>query len=167
MIKYIFKDEPLVFVNSKNANPQVIGEALEQIAEANDGRLKPLAVVDEARNVKHPLHPYFEWDDQVAATSYRMEQARTLIRVIRVETGGSEPVRAFLSISDKGGVSYRTLGEVQGSLDLQLLILDKAEKDLLAFETRYKNLIEICDIVRAARERVAARKNKHESRVTN
>lgn len=50
-----------------------------------DGRLAPADVVAEASDPASPLHDYFEWDDSEAARKYRLSQARTLIRSIKVE----------------------------------------------------------------------------------
>ena len=85
----------------------------------------------------------------------------------RIEDDSSQP-RAFLSVADKGGVSYRSLDEVLSSPDLQSIVLKRAETDLLAFENRYRALEDICVLIREARERVAAKRRnaKQESRVT-
>lgn len=49
-----------------------------------DGRLVPEAVVEAAASPTSPLHRYFTWDDTEAAHEYRKQQARKLIRVVRV-----------------------------------------------------------------------------------
>lgn len=164
MIKYVFKEAPLAIKNADKADAQVIGEALAKLSDKSGGHLTPAAVVEAAANKRSPLHRHFEWDDAVAAQSWRLDQARHLVRVIRVEEGDETP-RAFLSISDKGGVSYRTLGEVRSSSALQLLVLKQAERDLEAFERRYRDLTEVCEAVSIARERVATRRQEYESRV--
>jgi hypothetical protein len=167
MLSYTFKDGPVTIKNSRKADPQKIGAALAKIAEQQKGRLTPPAVVEAARDQKHPLHRYFEWDDQIAAESYRMDQARVLIRSVRiVRDDDEEPAPAFLSVTDKGGVSYRTLKDVMDSADLQNSVLVSAERDLAAFEKRYRVLSDICDIIRDAREKVAARRSKNESRLS-
>lgn len=113
MISYIFKDGPVTIKNARKADPQKIGTALAKIAEQQKGRLTPPAVVDAARDNRHPLHRFFEWDDALAAEGYRLEQARTLIRSVRIiREDDEEPAPAFLSIADKGGTSYRALQEV-------------------------------------------------------
>lgn len=61
-----------------------IEAALRALAEANGGRLTPDAVVEAASEPDSPLHPCFEWDDTEAAARYRLDQARTLIRSVRV-----------------------------------------------------------------------------------
>lgn len=162
MIKYRFKeDEPLMIKAADKASPQKIGEALGKIAASGGGHLVPAAVVQAARDTKHVLHRHFEWVDKVAAEKYRLDQARSLIRCIHVESDDAESgvVRAFLSIREKTGVSYRSISDVMNSADLQQRILAQAEKDLLAFEARYQNLEDICGLIRAARERLAVRRN--------
>ena len=167
MISYTFKDGPVTIKNAAKADPQKIGTALAQIAEQQKGRLTPPAVVEAARNNRHPLHKFFEWDDAVAAESFRLDQARTLIRSVRiVGEDDAEPAPAYLSIADKGGTSYRALAEVLDSADLQSSVLASAERDLAAFERRYRSLADICEVIRDAREKIAARRSKHESRAS-
>jgi hypothetical protein len=65
-------------------NSEVIRAALEDIARESDGRLTAEAVVKAAADADHPLHSQFEWDDKVAAHDRRIDQARALIRGVRV-----------------------------------------------------------------------------------
>src|SRR5215475_4546630 len=98
VIRYQFKEAPLVIKNAKNANPQKIGEALAKIAE-QDGGLTPAATVNAARPERHVLHKHFEWDNDIAAELFREDQARGLIRCIRiVDETDDTPKMAFLSI---------------------------------------------------------------------
>ncbi len=57
---------------------------LDEIASANGGHLVPDAVVEAARDPSHPFHDTFLWDDSRAAQAYRLDQARELIRSVRV-----------------------------------------------------------------------------------
>jgi hypothetical protein len=66
------------------AEQEAIREELAKIAEENGGRLTPEAVVAAASNRASVLHDFFEWDAKKAAQSYRIEQARMLIRSVRV-----------------------------------------------------------------------------------
>lgn len=50
-----------------------------------DGVLRPADVVDAARNPNSSMHSQFEWDDGEAAEAYRLQQARSLIRRVKVE----------------------------------------------------------------------------------
>lgn len=58
--------------------------ALQSIAAANGGVLKPEHVVAAARDPNNPLHKEFTWDNDEAAAAWRLEQARTLIRSVKV-----------------------------------------------------------------------------------
>lgn len=49
------------------------------------GDLSPEHVVEEARSGDSPLHEFFEWDDTKAAHAHRLQQARTLIRSVKIE----------------------------------------------------------------------------------
>jgi hypothetical protein len=166
MIRYTFKDDgPVAIKGAVGASPQRIGEELAAVAAASNGHLTPSAVVSAARDPSSAMHRLFEWDDAKAAESWRLEKAREIIRIIRIaEDEGDPPVRAFLSIGDRGGVSYRTAQEVSNSRDLQLAVLRQAERDLEAWERRYRDIEDICSLVRVARERVAEKREEMESR---
>lgn len=163
MIKYVFKtDEILAIKVADKADPQKIGEALAVVAQKNNGRLTPDAVVEAARESRSVLHRHFEWDNKIAAEAYRLDQARSLVRAIHCENADidSGVSRAFLSIKDKEGTSYRSIDEVLASHDLQQRVLAQAERDLIAFESRYRDLEDICALVRSAREQLADRRSR-------
>lgn len=167
MIRYVFReDEPLRIKAAGKADAQVIGETLDEISKKNGGELHPKAVVEAARAKKHPLHQHFEWDDTLAAEAYRIDQARNLIRIVRVEDVNTEEgtARAFVSIAGKDGTSYRSMEDVKRSADLQLALLQSAERDLEAFQRRFRELTDVCKVVGQAREMVQSKRNKIESR---
>lgn len=62
---------------------QEAGEELERIKQ-RDGTIHADVVVDEARPEDAVLHPAFTWEDEVAAEKYRVIEARTLIKKVRV-----------------------------------------------------------------------------------
>lgn len=159
MVTYVFKDV-LTIKAADKADPQKIGEALAKISEAGAGELTPANVVEAARAPRHILHRHFEWDDAKAASSFRIEQARSIIQSIRVEDADADEgsTRAFVSVTAKGGTSYRTVSDVRNSADLQVLVLAQAERDLESFQRRYRELGEICSIVRTAQEAVKERR---------
>lgn len=69
--------------------------------ERDGGRLLPVDVVNAARDPASPLHSHFTWDDKEAAERYRLEQARTLIRSVKVEiTVQQVPVRVVGYVRD-------------------------------------------------------------------
>jgi hypothetical protein len=61
-----------------------IKAALEAIAAECGGVLRPEDVVRRASDPTHPLHGSFEWNDGAAAKHWRLDQARMLIRSVRI-----------------------------------------------------------------------------------
>jgi hypothetical protein len=165
MIRYVFKEGPVTIRGAKDANPQLIGEALSTIAASQGGKLTPGAVVEGARDPGSALHPHFDWNDAEAAEKWRVEQARDLIRCIRVDdlNPNQEPVRAFLSIAGDAGVSYRTVQDVRSSDDLQRRLLAAAERDLEAFTARYRVFKDICAVVETAKTVAKSRRKSDET----
>jgi len=69
--------------------------------ENERGELTPHAVLDDARDPSSPLHSQFDWDDTRAAEKYRVEQARRLIRTVRlVITERNTQVRSVAYVRD-------------------------------------------------------------------
>lgn len=74
-------------------------QVLQAIADRHDGHLPPDQVVESARHPLSPLHDYFEWDDAKAGDAYRLQQARALIRSVRIEVrSGTSTVVAPLFV---------------------------------------------------------------------
>ena len=166
-VKYVFRS-PLTIKHADDADPQKVGETLDEIRIKNNGRLTPEAVVTAAENNRSSLHRYFEWDDSKAAHAYRIDQARELIRAIRVIVDDrDEPVQAFMSLKDKDGTAYHSVEDVCGCSQLQLIVLRQAQRDLEAWENRYQEIEDICDLVRAARTKLADRREMLEKKNEN
>ena len=171
-MKYEFKQgEVIAIKNAKAADAQTIGEALEAIRVARGGELTPQNVVREPESPQHPLHGFFEWDNTKAAVQFRLDQARGIIRLVRVaDTDAEEAPRAFISIGSDKGTSYRSFGEVKASADLTDAVLAAAQRELEAFERRYRSLKEVLEPVGKAKSIViaarAARRDRYESRAS-
>lgn len=167
MVKYVFKDNILPIKNAATADAQAIGEALESTMSDAGGDLRTEAALEAARDPKHPCHQHLEWDDRVAGHKYRLDQMRAIIRCLRiVDAETDKPVHAFLSVSDRGGVSYRTIEDVKTSADLRLIVLKRAERDLQAWEDRYREISDACKLVASARSKVRKRRERIEARAT-
>lgn len=80
-MRYIFREGSRF--SSNQFDPQAVGKELERCRN-EDGGLHPEVVVSRAENPESPLHHAFEWDDSEAARQYRLDQARLLIRSVRV-----------------------------------------------------------------------------------
>lgn len=154
MISYTFA-EIVTIPNGKNADPQVLGEALDAARKDAGGRLRPGQVVEAAEPEDSPLHPHFEWNNERAGDAYRLDQARTLIRSIRVDDDDGVARPAFINIRDHGGRCYVALSDVLSSRSLQLEVRRAAAKDLRAYRLRYAELSELCRLLEPAEDQLA------------
>ena len=154
MITYVFRDDPVTIRNASKADPQKIGEALAEIKAKHGGDLRPRYVWSAVKDhPRHPLHKHFQWDVQKAAEAHWTDQARELIRVVRVvdsERPDDPPVPAFISVSDKGGASYRSASEIRSSAYYQHIVMKQALRDLESWQRRYRELSDVCPMVSAA-----------------
>lgn len=125
----------------------IVVKALKAI-EAKDGIIRPSAVVASAKAKNSPLNKFFEWDERVAATKYREQQARALIGCVMVRESDSEssqPVRAFVNVRINGNeeeeqaqgyVSQSTMVRNPG---LQQQILSYARNQLILWRSKFGN----------------------------
>src|SRR5882672_1392457 len=136
MPSYMFREHKVLVIKAKDqADPNQIGQALDEIGRQNRGHLTPRRIITAASDRKHVLHKHFEWDDSVAAQEWRLEQARSLVQAIHVQADTeSGVVRAFVSVRDEEGISYRTISDVMSSINLQQRLLVQAERDLHVWE---------------------------------
>jgi hypothetical protein len=119
------------------AKREAIAARLEKIAKLNGGRVTPDAVLADAQNAKSPLHDQFEWDDTVAARQYRLQQARELIRSVKVEiTTNTKTVSTVRYVRDPSA------GEEQGYVEVAKLRDDRSlAAEALAAEVRQANAL--------------------------
>lgn len=78
-----------------------VRKELERLDSLRGGKITADEVVAAARKADSPLHNEFEWDDKKAGHQYRLDQARALIRTIRVEHRVEERiVKAVVYVRD-------------------------------------------------------------------
>lgn len=163
MAKYEIDDDAvLALPNANKFDPQAVGEELERIRSAHSGELYPAHVIEAAKNPKNPLHKHFEWDDKIAAEKFRLDQARLLIRVIRIEDDAGDIRRQYISVRGPGA-KYLTIDDVLKSRDLSEKVLGQAEADLRAWTIRYKQLKAEIELVHPAIESLRKRRTKREA----
>lgn len=64
---------------------EAVRAALEALTAENDEVLLPDAIVAAAKKKDSVLHPLFEWNDSKAAHAHRIDQARALVRTIKID----------------------------------------------------------------------------------
>lgn len=133
------------------------GLVLQVLTETYErrGELTPAIVVEEARDVDHPLHSRFEWDNDKAAEQYRLVQAGALIRSVKLKIVDPEPseIRAFINVSNvdpsRGSGRYVPQEEVAVDPILQRVVLQSMRRDWLLMRRRYEKYSEFWAMVSA------------------
>jgi hypothetical protein len=152
--RYEFRDDrPLGFRNADKADPQAIGEALTALTVEHGGHLKPDYVLEAASDRRAYLSQFFTWDDTEAAIAWRLQEARALIRsieVIDVMAPNDARKRAWLSIADTQGRSYRPVQTVQSDARLQALVMAQMISELRSIQHRYRDHQDICSLIEIA-----------------
>lgn len=124
------------------ATRDAVRNRLVELSAENGGVLTPEAVVKDAKKKDSPLHDQFEWDVKKAAYQYWLDQARTLIRSVRVSVT-EEWIQAPAWVRDPNAEN-----DSQGYVSLVTLRSDKDS----ARETIVQEFIRAAAAVRRARQ---------------
>ncbi|UDL95488.1 hypothetical protein LGH83_04505 [Lichenihabitans sp. PAMC28606] len=125
---------------------EVIGPQLEALAEA--GPIDERTIVEVARSPNSPLNRYFEWDDETAADKYRVGQAGSMMRSIRVrvvEDGRPRVTSAYKLVtkptaSRPAPKGYNVLhGESAFAAKMTVAAYD----DMLAWRAKYAPYVDV------------------------
>lgn len=133
-----------------------IGRHLEELAEEKGGIITTRDIVDDAQNIKSPLHPNIEWDDKVAADRWRNWQARclagSLVRVAVQHVGENSreiTVRGFVNVSVDGHRGYSPMSFVLSDGALTDQYVKQLEQQLISWGRKASDFDEFASIVRA------------------
>lgn len=127
-----------------------VGEFIE---EKFDGEIVAAEdVVEAAAPAESPIHTYFTWDDSEAATQYRLEQARRLMRAIMVveHVGDTEVVtRAYHVVEritdegiERGYVQERVVWQRPEYAEQ---VIERAKHEFLSWRARHKQYLGLLD----------------------
>ena len=144
----------------KSEKAQLYGEELARIAKANKNRLEAKMVVEEATKKSSVFHDYFEWDDSVAGKEYRLDQARCLIRSIKIiiKHGDEEiEVKQFINIrvqngEDEPARKYIPSEIIAKDKVLREQAIKEAMDEFIAIQFKYKGIKELGAIFSAIEE---------------
>jgi hypothetical protein len=131
-----------------------IKEALDEIAQSDaSGRLQAQAIVERAKARSSVLHQCFTWEDGKAASLWRLEEARGLIRSYSVVIEQQPPVttRAYVSLRSvraRGG-GYTPIQRILSERELYEEMRRDALEELADVERRYGHLAELQPVFRA------------------
>lgn len=118
----------------------------------HDGRLMPADVVEAARDTDSPLHSSFEWDDTEAAQKYRLNQARSLIRTVKLmvtvrEVPVSVPYYVRDPEADAKQAGYRTVISLRSEEDVARAAIIDAMKRVSNAVRHAKELAAVLGVV--------------------
>jgi len=119
----------------------------------SEGRLRPEDVVDAARNPNSALHSYFTWDDSDAAAAYRLQEARALIKRVKVDgvrTDG-EVVRVPSFIRSNGGYQETQVVTVNKPDHYSAILITLAQVSTMLINLAAPELDELVEHVEAVR----------------
>ena len=130
---------------------------LQKLYDENH-RLTPAIVLAEAKDPDSPLHPLFEWSDHEAAEKWRLQQARQLIRSVRVvykPATGTEPeksVRAWQSLRTEDGFVYEPSEQIALDPFQRKLLLADMEREWKQLARRWADFDEFWRLISATEE---------------
>ena len=129
-------------MNMFKADAETVYAELEQIAERT-----PQNIVDYAEaHPKSELHKCFTWDDSKAANEFRKQQARRVIQLL-VFQDEKEEEPTKIRVMQRASESYEPVKMIVRDKDEYKALLARAKAELKAFKERYKNLVELEQIL--------------------
>lgn len=148
MVKYKWSSDGNRFA----ADANLVGRELEKI-ENDNGSLDTRVIVDFARkNQDSELYKCFEWDNDIAAEKYRLQQANRVLCSISVVINESEEqretTRAYVNIvdSEDNDRKYKNIARVLENDEEYEQLKSKAYQDLLRCKDRYENVLDLEDL---------------------
>ena len=126
---------------------EIAGRICQELSES-EGGLTPQRLEDISRDVNHPLHNEFEWNDSLAAEMYRRSQAARLIRdiVIVRENDNAHKDRQFV-ITNQRESAYVQLDVALSNEDWKSNLLKQARNDMVSFIAKYRRLQELTNVI--------------------
>ena len=131
----------------KGEDPAKVVEEFKRLS--NEGLLTPEKIVEEARDSNSILHKFFEWDNDVAAEQYRLQQARTLINNVSIKViHNGEPVNVgayeIVSVADERQYKIVTVMTDDDIEQVKIRTMDDLRilKDKLKFYSQFKSVAE-------------------------
>jgi len=137
-MEYAWKEGVRFKTNANDA-----GALLETIRN-RFGEVTPELVLKEARHKDSVIHNDFQWDDEKAATLYRLETARRIIRNLRVVSEGEvtdEPVFVHVTVGDRK--YYERTDLAVDTPDIWQNVMTEEKARLEACKKRVKSLVNV------------------------
>lgn len=144
----------------QDVKQEALRAAFQEIANANEGFLRPKDALEAAKKSTHILHDYLEWDDSTAGEQYRLAQISGLIRHVKfytirqeheTKTVNFQSVRQYHNLPSGRNTKegYEDIVDIMMEDEKRLELLNAALKELEAFEKKYAALNELSQVIDA------------------
>jgi hypothetical protein len=130
---------------------------LESLRKANGGLLTPESVVREAAREDSPLYPQFALDEATAALQWRLSEARSLIRSLRVVEDERAARRFYVHTTVSEQRAYVTMEQMLADEGMRQQVLRDALKALNSWRARYRELHELRPVFERVDEFISSR----------
>lgn len=131
--------------------------AMTSIIDYSKRHIPAEDVLDEiAEDTTHALHNWLDWDDGHAAHQHRLSQVRSMLRsvefVIEYEPEKEIVVNVMTSVNDKdtGKRVYTNTIDAMNDPNYREQILQQALVELKRFQSKYRSLSELAQVMDAA-----------------
>ena len=116
-------------------------------------------MVEQSRDPSAVLHPCFEWSDDIAADKFRLHQASTLIRAVKVVIEDSEQIeyRPFVHVVENSEPQYKNVSFL--SIDQEKEVEESLKKFLLSAQKSLDEFIRITKNKKRKTQLLKAQKN--------
>ena len=119
-------------------------------------------ILDLARNKSTEIHKLIEWNDDIAAEKYRLDQVRRIqhdLQIVKIGLNEKQPmkklevpVRMFFNLHGETG--YRPTPVIIQDEDLHKKLLKTARLELEAFIKKYKILSELKPLIEEIEKKI-------------
>lgn len=140
---------------------KIYGAELARIQQENNGVLTPQEVVEQARDVKNPLHNCFDWNNTSAAEQWRLQQARQLITSISIVVsynGKQEEIDAFVNVTRQEKVAgannqiYLDIHTAMNNETFKKEVVMNAWNELMHWQNKYQQFKEFSAVFNAMKQ---------------
>lgn len=110
----------------------------------------PRQILEKAKDSNTELHKCFTWDDSEAAEKWRIEEAKAVVRNLKIveQEPGKEPevtqIRVFYKTDNQSG--YKPCRMILKKTDEYKMLLERCRSELLAIKKKFENLSEYDEI---------------------
>lgn len=135
----------------RNVDANVVGGVMEMLEE-RDGSATKESLLEASRPEDSETHSLFEWNNDVAAEKYRLDQSQKIINDLRVVYTTPKKqevsVTAFVNVnSGKKKASYENIADALADEGKKEIILNRLRGELDAFIIRNSHIDELADLL--------------------